>query len=255
MWTNLELTYERGGKKLKYTDIRNKYQNHEYLNMVFVDMYVMLISPLFTKIFIGLEITPNYITILMIISGITGAVLFIVPSIICKIVGILFIHLWYLLDCSDGEVARITKKFSKFGKEIDYTSHIINHPLFNIAFACTLMSEHKYNYKVIILLFMIYISSDLIQRNLLAFNEIYRLKMPNYQPINNSNNIMKRIIIYVLSSMTLYPNFALIFPILYLLDLFFKSNICFIYIVIVTFLTVLVTARGCIKWIVRIKDL
>lgn len=240
---------------MKYKEIRNEYQNHNYLEMQLVDIYAMFLSPILTKVFLKLNVIPNYITIMMMISGIIGACLFAIPNIAFKILGLLFIHLWYILDCSDGEVARITKKFSKFGKEIDFTAHIINHPLFNIAFALSLLSENKYNTFLIMMLFMIYISTDLASRNLLTFETIFDLKIKNDDKNYNPSSLLKRIAIFSTRAVTLYPNFALIFPIVYIIDYATKSNLCLFYLIIVTALNVILVSRSCYKWVRTIKDL
>lgn len=241
---------------MKYSEIRNNYQNHNYLEMQLVDIYGMVISPILTKVFLKYNIIPNYVTILMIISGIIGAFLFAIPNTIFKIIGLLFIHMWYILDCSDGEVARITKKFSKFGKEIDFTAHIINHPLFTVAFALSLLNLNRYNSRLILILFMTYICTDLISRNLLAFDTIFELKINNNETNSGtSSSLLKRIMIFITRAWTLYPNFALIFPIVYLIDYAMKSDLCFIYLIIVTALNVIFVSKSCFRWVKKIKDL
>ena len=119
---------------MKYSTIRKEYQHHTLDGMVFVDPYATLLSPLVTNVCLRLKLIPNVVTLCMIGSGALGAVFFALPFLWAKILGTVLIHLWYVLDCSDGEVARITKRFSKFGTEIDYTAHVVNHPLFLAAF-------------------------------------------------------------------------------------------------------------------------
>ena len=241
---------------MTYNEIRKKYQNHKYINNVFVDPYAMLISPIFTKIFLKFGIIPNDVTILMIITGIFGAVFFCIPNFICKLIGIVFIHVWYILDCSDGEVARITKKFSKFGTEIDYTAHIINHPLFNFSFALSMIYMNKYNNVFISILFLIIISLNLINRNICCFYFIYDIKFNN----NNNNNKLdvgikfKTLIGYIIRIFTQYPNFALIFPIIYLIDLYFNTNITLIYLLLWCLFSIIVVSRNLIVWILKIRN-
>lgn len=112
---------------LNYKEIRSKYQNKTWF---LCDRYALIISPFITKEMLRMKLRPNIVTLLMMISGIIGAIMFSFDNLALRILGIVFIHLWYVLDCSDGEVARITKIFSRMGKEIDYTAHIINHPYF-----------------------------------------------------------------------------------------------------------------------------
>lgn len=240
---------------MKYKDIRKEYQDHNYLEKVFVDPYAMLVSPLFTKIFVKKNIKPNYVTIMMILSGIVGAVFFSFNNILMKILGIVFIHTWYILDCSDGEVARITKTFSKFGAEIDYTAHVINHPLFNIAFTLSIISLNRYNNVYICLLFMISIIFDLANRNVTTFYTIYNYKIGGNDEAASSRSLIKKVIIYVIAMFVDYPNFALIFPFVYLFDVAFRSNFCIIYTCIVVFFQIIIISRILFKWILKIKDL
>jgi phosphatidylserine synthase len=240
---------------MKYKEIRNSYQDHNYIEKIFVDPYAMLISPIFTKLFLKLKATPNQVTVMMMLSGIIGAILFAIPNNFIKIVGIVFIHIWYILDCSDGEVAKITKKFSKFGTEIDFTAHVVNHPLFNIAFAFCMISLNKYNSELILFLFMILIGFNLAMRNLLSFDLIYNLKSKKNERKEFSKfKKKKQLAIYFVGFFVQYPNFALIFPILYYIDLNFNTKISFIYLILVTIMSILIVSRGMVKWINRIVN-
>ena len=133
-----------------YREIRRRYQPHDWWCPSLIDHYAYLISPLFTGIFVKAGIAPNSVTVLMIAAGMIGAILFAGPQLWLKVYGLLFLHLWYVLDCSDGEVARITGTFSKFGKEMDYTAHLVNHPLFNLAFASSLAALDRSNLRLIV---------------------------------------------------------------------------------------------------------
>ena len=174
-----------------------------------VDHYAKLISPLFTKFLIKTGISPNGVTVLMMIAGIAGAVLFAIPSIACKAFGLIFIHAWFVLDCSDGEVARITGTFSKFGTEMDYTAHVINHPLFNLAFICSLMSLGRYNAQVLYLIAILCISAELVLRNLIGFRYMYELKMGKVVKSNAKGGTLKMVTIHLINFFTLYPNLGL----------------------------------------------
>lgn len=58
---------------MRYLQIRREYQHHEYLDMVFVDPYAQLISPLLTKLCLRLGLIPNAVTVCMIVFGLIGA--------------------------------------------------------------------------------------------------------------------------------------------------------------------------------------
>ena len=63
-----------------------------------------------------LNITPNQITYLSFFVGLIGIYFFSQGSFL---IGALLINLWYLLDCSDGHLARYYKIKSKLGKFLD----------------------------------------------------------------------------------------------------------------------------------------
>lgn len=236
---------------MNYWKIRSEYQDHNYLNKVFIDPYAMLISPVFTKVFIKYNIIPNVVTILMIISGIVGALLFSFSNITLKVLGLIFIHIWYILDCSDGEVARITKRFSMFGKELDSAAHIINHPLFSLSFAISMLSLNQYDSIKIILLFLILASLDLIFRSFISLDTIYQLRNPS-KILSNKNNKLRKVITYLLNIFLHYPNFAIIFPITYFIDTYYNTTISITYIIVVLSVCFLMTIRMVLKWILEI---
>ncbi|HPP34592.1 MAG TPA: CDP-alcohol phosphatidyltransferase family protein [Ignavibacteriales bacterium] len=199
-------------KKIKLKDVRLLSPLNNYRFNSFVEHFISYqISPLFTHLFIKLEIRPNTITLFMVISGIIGAILFSLPQVYFKFLGFLFFHLWFIFDCSDGEVARITKTFSKYGKEMDYIAHLINHPLMNLSLFISYLQFHYYNTIYLAILFMCFISMELINRNFTAFNTYL------FADVNNKNK--RSFLKYAIGQFSLYPNFILIFPIFVIADL------------------------------------
>jgi phosphatidylglycerophosphate synthase len=69
--------------------------------------------------------TPNQVTWLMLITGIVGGVLFAFPSIVLSCIAFFVFQIWIILDCSDGEVARISGKKSLFGPYLDRINHFV----------------------------------------------------------------------------------------------------------------------------------
>ena len=78
----------------------------------FYKLCAVLISPLF------LTLSPNFISLLNLLSGFSGLILFIVFSFNLKIV-IIFFLLSFILDFVDGLIARILNKSSFYGRFID----------------------------------------------------------------------------------------------------------------------------------------
>lgn len=180
---------------MKYKDIRKLAKIKPMNEEVFVAYFFSRrLSPFFVNIFLKLNIIPNTITIYMIIVGIIGGIFFSFFDIWFKIIGYIFMHLWFIFDCGDGEVAKITKNFSKYGKELDCIAHIINHPIFNIAFLISLIQLNKYNIMFISMVSIVLISSNLVSRNLLSMHTIFELKEKSKNVVSNKKKSYRLII-------------------------------------------------------------
>lgn len=84
------------------------------------------ISPIFTYIFLRTKTTPNTVTLLCIASGVAvGALLSQKPSTLNSLSIVLFGLLWHVLDCSDGEVARLSGRTSRRGEFLDLIGHYV----------------------------------------------------------------------------------------------------------------------------------
>lgn len=85
-----------------------------------IDIHVSeVISMALSKVFIKLHIIPNVVTILSMITGVTGALLFLKQTLLFDVVGACLILFSYILDCCDGQIARTTRHFSKIGRLLD----------------------------------------------------------------------------------------------------------------------------------------
>src|ERR1700761_7778723 len=73
--------------------------------------YMRDVSPYFTWLFLRLGFSANQLTYLMILFGIgAGAVAGVWRGLIGAIVAVVMVQLYLLLDCSDGEVGRLTQQ-------------------------------------------------------------------------------------------------------------------------------------------------
>lgn len=175
-----------------------------------------LMSPYCSAFFIQRGIAPNSVTILMILFGIVGSILFALPYGGTKIAGYICWYMWFTMDLSDGEVARYTQNFSKFGVEMDFMAHLIDHPLMNIALWLTFLKFNLINSNILAFIFLLSISIELVTRNIIAIQ--------NYKHINGDkahNNAIARtqsFIKYLLTQALLYPNFIIIFTPIVVLD-------------------------------------
>jgi len=114
------------------------------------------------------NITPNFVTILQIIIGLSAClVIALFPKQEVFILGIIFLHLAYLLDCSDGEIARAKKMSSLEGLFLDKFAHAITMPSIFMAVSMY-YSQYFIGYQFFILLIS-FIAS------LCTFNPVNRL--------------------------------------------------------------------------------
>ena len=85
-----------------------------------IDNYVLdYVAMFFSRIFIKLGIIPNVITLLSGLVGVAGGILLIFDTLVLNIVGVLLIILSVIFDVCDGQVARLTKRYSNFGRTLD----------------------------------------------------------------------------------------------------------------------------------------
>ncbi|MDH5586880.1 MAG: CDP-alcohol phosphatidyltransferase family protein [Nitrospirota bacterium] len=102
-----------------------------------VDRYVnRKCSGLLTRLFLKLRWTPNTITILSMVVGLVAAGFFIPGSWEYALIGALLFQLSVIIDCCDGEVARLTFAESKFGQELDIWADNVVHIAIFAGIAC-----------------------------------------------------------------------------------------------------------------------
>ena len=80
----------------------------------------LFFSIYFTWIFLHIGISPNAVTVFSGILAVCGGILLSVKSINIVILGVLFLHLYYILDYCDGEIARFYKRQSITGHFLDW---------------------------------------------------------------------------------------------------------------------------------------
>ncbi len=103
----------------------------------FVDRYVnRKLSGVLTRMFIKLGISPNAITIISMLIGLLGAACFAFGSYQLGIIGALLFQFSVIVDCCDGEVARMTFAESPFGQELDIIADNVVHMAIFAGIAC-----------------------------------------------------------------------------------------------------------------------
>ena len=102
-----------------------------------VDRYVnRKLSGVFTRLFLKMGLPPNAITIISMVIGLGAAGLFAVGSYGLGIIGALLFQLSVIIDCCDGEVARLTFAESRFGQELDIWADNVVHMAIFSGIAC-----------------------------------------------------------------------------------------------------------------------
>jgi len=116
------------------SEVRAKGQPPEVLARLndehwFGRLYMRKLSPYATVVFARLGWSPNAVTVCFMISGVAAGVLTAVPGLPAAIGVALLIQLYLLFDCSDGELARYTGRFSATGVYLDRMGHYITEAL------------------------------------------------------------------------------------------------------------------------------
>ena len=94
----------------------------------FVDTYFnRAVSKPFTKLFLRYNLSPNAITLISMGIGFAAAGCFAIGSYTAGIIGALLFQLAAVIDCCDGEVARLTFSESNFGAKLDIIGDNIVH--------------------------------------------------------------------------------------------------------------------------------
>jgi len=107
----------------------------------FTSIFYRYISIYITKLFIKTNITPNQITIVSALIILVAAAFFGMGSTVFSIYGIFLLHLYWIFDLCDGEVARYKKMASFNGSFLDLIGHVIIFPLVFISISIGLFRQ------------------------------------------------------------------------------------------------------------------
>jgi len=109
------------GKKPKIKE--GKFTKKDLAEQNFYDQFLRFFSIYLVKIFLYTKITANQISIISMIVGAGAGLFFAVPNIWYWLIGFLVLHLFFVLDAVDGEVARYRKACSPMGRYFDVLAH------------------------------------------------------------------------------------------------------------------------------------
>jgi phosphatidylglycerophosphate synthase len=169
------------------------------------------ISIWFTWLFVRTPLSANHVTIIQEICGIIGAVLFAYGRFV---LGALFLQLGFIMDNSDGEVARWKNQQSERGKFLDLIGHMIVIPFyfFGLGLGLYLLQGE------IITLIMGFLAG------------LFSLKLEKL--ITNEDGDLRLARHGFFKSLFRYPDSMNVITILAIIDWLFKSNILFYCIII-----------------------
>lgn len=213
-------------EKVTYRELRKERPLESLCRWSFVGHFCLLMCPPFSIFFMKHHVKPNTITVIMILLGVLGGILFALPSTLSKIMAIVVYWLWFILDCSDGEVARHTKTFSAYGTQLDWVAHLVCHPL--MVLACWISFQqaglpHFYCYTILSILLA---ACELIRRQFIAFDTLLSassnmgIKPTSTPPLHK----------WLVTQLLYFPNFVLLFPILYVVSSWLRwDDVIYIY--------------------------
>ena len=94
-----------------------------------------------TYLFIKMKWTPNAVTLSSLVFGVAGAALLYPQNVLINLLGIALIIFAAILDCSDGQVARLSHSGTPFGRFLDGAVDMANYLAIYLALGFRLMNE------------------------------------------------------------------------------------------------------------------
>jgi phosphatidylglycerophosphate synthase len=88
-------------------------------------LYMREISLRVDPYLVNTRVSPNQLTCLMVVVGVLGGAVLLVPGVWGAVLGVVMVQLYLLLDCVDGEIARWRKQTSVAGVYLDRIGHYL----------------------------------------------------------------------------------------------------------------------------------
>lgn len=128
-------------KKITIKELREIcYPEEKKINdPIFVRLFVRKFSIYFSRIFILYKITANSVTLISLVVSLIGCFFIGFKSSSYNLFGVLLLHLGYIFDCCDGEVARFQNDTSINGMFLDLYCHYLIVPLIFFSFGIHLL--------------------------------------------------------------------------------------------------------------------
>ncbi len=165
-----------------------------------IDAYIIdYVAMFFSSIFIKLHIIPNVITVLSGIVGVTGGILLIFDSLLLNVIGVLLIILSAVFDACDGQVARLTKRYSNLGRTLDGLFDLFVYLSIYIALCIRLFpanipfTDIQWGWRIIPLAFIAFYFHGAQARTADYFKNLHMYMIKNNNELSRSSNIKKEI--------------------------------------------------------------
>lgn len=120
-------------------------KNKSRVSSFWVKLVARPLSYLFTFLLVNIKCSANLISVISAVVVFAGCVLISVNQFTSMLIGIILINLWIVLDCCDGNIARVTKKSSYMGEFVDAASGYVI-----CAFSCLALGIAAYNCSTLI---------------------------------------------------------------------------------------------------------
>jgi len=211
-------------------------KRYTFYNTYITSFLLKPITVLFARFLAKRNIKPNLVTMLMLLSVLAAAALFLIPNVVTLGIGIVVLLFFEIADDADGMVARANKRLSRHGMQLDYMMHLLCHPLMIIIFSIVVnrlnLPENIFGLEISVLHILVAITAlfailEVIERHLLLSAEYTKIKHSKGLAAGNvSVSKIKKLIRYLLMQMH-FPVFMLIFPIFMLVDSLTNAHISF----------------------------
>lgn len=102
--------------------IRSLPEKKNSKSSLWVKLIVRKVSFLVTYLFINAGCSAWAASIISVLVALAGSFCFAADNTVCRIIGVCLIEFWLVLDCVDGNIARVKKTSSEMGEFVDALS-------------------------------------------------------------------------------------------------------------------------------------
>ena len=210
--------------KSEYKQLYKKYEKPP--STLFHKFFSKKLAEFFTFYFLRLNLTPNVLSMLTLIFILIGILsLNIINGILGKIIFLICLQFSYVIDCSDGVVARISNKSASFGAYLDITLDRLNIFLVFLGLGIYLNSVEPFN-EFSLILFILSSMFYFHYQIMALLRKHYFSELDGFMKSNTSNSYLRKVvrliyefidtgIFFFILSLSVFMNFVLEIVIFY----------------------------------------